>query len=105
GRAISSTAPTQGQTLVYDGTVWVPATPQAGAGGAAGGDLAGTYPNPSVARLRGTTVSTTAPVDGQALIFDVGSNAWRPATLPSGVSDHGQLAGLGDDDHPQYLLA
>jgi hypothetical protein len=26
-------------------------------------------------------------------------------TIPGGVTDHGALTGLGDDDHPQYLLA
>jgi hypothetical protein len=34
--------------------------------------------------------------------------AWVSAALPpagGGVTDHGALTGLGDDDHPQYLLA
>ena len=29
---------------------------------------------------------------------------WVPQAPPSGVTDHGALTGLGDNDHPQYLL-
>lgn len=28
---------------------------------------------------------------------------WAPADAAGGVTDHGLLAGLGDDDHPQYM--
>ena len=30
---------------------------------------------------------------------------WVSIDVPNGVTDHGLLAGLGDDDHPHYLLA
>ena len=36
----------------------------------ANGDLTGTYPNPTVAKIRGTTVSTTAPTNGQVLKYN-----------------------------------
>ena len=37
GNAVAATAPTNGQTLVWDGTAWTPATPSSGGGGGANG--------------------------------------------------------------------
>ena len=73
-------------------------------GDPAAGDLAGTYPNPSVVALHGRPVAATAPTTaGQVLSWN--GSAWEPAGMPGGgVTDHGALTGLLDDDHPQYLL-
>ncbi|HEY8561391.1 MAG TPA: hypothetical protein VIL74_13525 [Pyrinomonadaceae bacterium] len=72
----------------------------------AGGDLSGKYPNPTVSKLAGVNVDAN-PSDGQVLTFR--TDRWIAADLPAapttgGVTDHGNLSGLGDDDHPQYLL-
>lgn len=47
-------------------------------------------------------VATTGASDGQSLVYQNGS--WIPAmvTTGGGVTDHGALTGLTDDDHSQY---
>jgi hypothetical protein len=47
--------------------------------GIAGGDLSGAYPNPTVSKILGRTISTTVPTSGQVLGWN-GSN-WLPVNL------------------------
>jgi hypothetical protein len=44
------------------------------------GDVTGTQGSTTVARLRGTNVSTTAPANGQVLKFNSTTGQWQPAT-------------------------
>lgn len=51
--------------------------------GSASGDLSGSYPGPVVARLRGTTISSTTPLSGQVLAYS--GTEWAPTNF--GVAD------------------
>src|SRR3954469_2811831 len=68
----------------------------------AGGDLSGVFSQASVVGLLGRALATTPPVAGQVLAFD--GVAWSPAAFSGGVTSHGALTGLSNDDHLQYLL-
>lgn len=61
-------------------------------GDAAGGDLAGTYRNPDVVRLRGRSLSATAPSNGQVLVWT--GSAWTPqGAVVDGDTAGGDLGG------------
>lgn len=49
-------------------------------GQTAGGDLSGTYPNPTVARLQGRDLAATVPTDGQSIVWSAVNNDWEPGS-------------------------
>lgn len=81
-RPLSTTAPTAGQSLNWNGSAWEPLTP------AVGGDVTGPAASTTVGSIRNQPISATVPTMGQNLNWN--GSAWTPATPAPGP-----LPGLG----------
>ena len=72
--------------------------------GTAGGDLTGSYPNPSVNKILGVTVTTTGATNGQVLKFN--GTSWIPGTdnTGSGGSPTGPAGGDLTGSYPNPTI-
>lgn len=99
GRPVSSSAPSLDYVLTWNGIAWAPA-PVPGFGGAvAGGDLSGTYPSPTVAKLQGNAIKSGtlgSAQNGYVLTWVNSASQWQALTLPPSTPSGpagGDLAG------------
>lgn len=95
GTPIAPEGPTDADVLTFTGGAWQGEPSASGPpSGAAGGDLGGTYPDPSVVVLQTVPVDATAPTTDDVLTFDGSEWSGAPSAggPPSGAAG-GDLAG------------
>jgi len=94
GRLINNVAPLNAQLLAWNSStsVWEPTTQTAK--GSVSGDLSGTLPSPSVVKLRGSSISSSAPSEGNVLTYTGGQ--WTPVLQTSGAWSASAAYKVGD---------
>ncbi|MEP7217691.1 MAG: hypothetical protein ABI876_02180, partial [Bacteroidota bacterium] len=86
---ISGTGASTNDVLTYNGTNVIWSAPATGATGAAGGDLSGTYPNPTVAN---DAITSAKILDGSVQNQDIAANAITTSKVANGTVTTSKMA-------------
>lgn len=92
---IAQQSATSGQVLKWNGTTWAPATDETGSSnptGPAGGDLTGTYPNPTIADAK---IISAKILDGTIAAADLSTNSVTTDKINAGAVTGTKIAQAG----------